>query len=97
MSEERYHQEHHHHDDDHHDHHHEHHHHDLPDPGNTDQLKALLTYMCEHNESHAHELEHLLPKLSEFHADDAAGLVRDAMEAYEKGNALLRKALDSVG
>ncbi|WP_034444775.1 hypothetical protein [Butyrivibrio sp. AE2032] len=71
-----------------------HHHHDEPIPESKDRMVALLDYNCQHNESHASELKRLAEKLKDQGYEAEAAKVSEACDAFEKGNAALREALD---
>ena len=77
-----------------HDHDHEHHHHDHPTPENEAQVKALLEYMCKHNESHEEELAKMADKLTDLGHESEAAKVREAKESFAKGNNALREAME---
>nr|MCR5671503.1 hypothetical protein [Butyrivibrio sp.] len=66
--------------------HHEHDHHHIDSP---EKLKALLSHMLEHNQSHTNELESIIKALKEQSNDEAAKNAEEAVKEYEKGNALL--------
>ncbi len=71
-----------------------HSHHDEPIPESKDRMVALLDYNCQHNESHASELKRLAEKLKDQGYEAEAAKVSEACDAFEKGNAALREALD---
>ena len=77
-----------------HDHHHHDHHHDHEVPETRDKMITLLDYNCRHNESHASELKRLADKLKDQGHDAEAAKVAEACEAFDKGNAALRQALE---
>jgi hypothetical protein len=66
---------------------HDHTHDDLTTP---EQKLALLSYMTEHNKSHADELHELAHSLD----GDAADLVHEAVSLFEQGNEKLSAALE---
>ena len=70
------------------------HHHPVPD--SPEKMEALLSHLCEHNESHTEELTDLISKLKEFGHDREAAALADAAEFYAKGNEKLREALTSL-
>ena len=65
----------------------------LPD---SDKTKALLTYMLQHNESHAAELDKMALRLADEGREEAAGQVRKAVDEFMKGNMYLKLALSSL-
>ncbi len=67
------------------------HHHPVPD--SEEKLVALLSHLCEHNESHTEELSHLADKLKEFGHEKEAAALQEAADLYTKGNEKLREAL----
>ena len=75
-----------------HAHDHDHHHHDHPAPENEAQVKALLEYMCKHNESHEEELAKMADKLADLGHESEAAKVMEAKESFAKGNKVLREA-----
>mgnify|MGYP007012514541 CR=1 FL=1 len=58
-----------------------------------EELKALSTYMANHNISHTEELKGLAEKLLEQGDKEAYDKFALAIAEYEKGNALLTEAL----
>jgi Tfp pilus assembly protein PilF len=99
-----HHHEHHH---DHHEHHHDHHHEHSHEHGhchencgsctsNCDPKKeaqALLTYMLQHNEHHALELDQMAANLMKLGLDDSAKQIHEAVSDFQKGNMRLSLAL----
>lgn len=87
-----------------HSHEHEHHHDhgscgcgcggDCAQPKNENE--ALLTYMLQHNEHHAVELDQMAAKLAESGMAEAAAHIRKAVEEFQKGNMYLSVALSVV-
>ena len=61
-----------------------------------DKTKALLTYMLQHNESHAAELDKMAAKLSEEGREAASAQVRKAVDEFMKGNMYLKLALSEL-
>lgn len=57
---------------------------------------ALLTYMLQHNEQHAAELDQMAAKLNEAGAEGAAEQIRKAVDEFQKGNMYLGVALAMV-
>ena len=102
--------EHEHHHDHHHEHDHEHHHdhhHEGEDCGHAcnacgseekckDENLALLTYMLQHNEHHAAELDEMADKLEKAGMADAAKQIREGVSDFQKGNMRLSLALTLV-
>lgn len=68
-----------------HEHNHSHHHHD-------EELLPLVKYMVNHNISHTKELNDLSCQLH----DDEKEILKEAIEAYEKGNKLLADLLNKL-
>lgn len=93
------HDEHHHHD---HDHHHEGEEcgHACNACGSEEKCKdenlALLTYMLQHNEHHAAELDEMADKLEKAGMADAAKQIREGVTDFQKGNMRLSLALTLV-
>ena len=98
-----------HHHDEHHGHHHHHHdhHHEGEDCGHAcnacgseekckDENLALLTYMLQHNEHHAAELDEMADKLEKAGMADAAKQIREGVSDFQKGNMRLSLALTLV-
>lgn len=95
----------HHHD---HDHSHEHgcgHHHDHShehcgscegEHGCKNETVALLTYMLQHNEHHAAELEQMAENLKKLGMDTAAKTIMEGVSDFQKGNMRLGLALTLV-
>lgn len=57
---------------------------------------ALLTYMLQHNEHHAAELDQMSEKLRMSGQEAAAEQIRKAVDEFQKGNLYLRVALTTV-
>ena len=57
---------------------------------------AVLTYMLEHNQSHAAELDRMAVKLTEEGNAAAAEQVRKAVDEFSKGNLYLSLAVSLV-
>ena len=71
-------------------HHHEHHGDSAPAPAtDEDRSIALLSYMVDHNRSHAEELEQLADGL----IPSVATMVRDAIFQFNEANDKLAQAL----
>ena len=83
-----------------HDHGHSHDHASCGCGGDCGQPKnenaALLTYMLQHNEHHAVELDQMAAKLAQSGMEEAAGHIRKAVEEFQKGNMYLSVALSVV-
>ena len=87
--------------------HDEHHHHEGEDCGHAcnacgseekckDENLALLTYMLQHNEHHAAELDEMADKLEKAGMADAAKQIREGGSDFQKGNMRLSLALTLV-
>ena len=57
---------------------------------------ALLTYMLQHNEQHAAELEQMAENLKKLGMDDAAKQISEGVSEVQKGNMRLSLALTLV-
>lgn len=100
------HEEHHHHHDHDHDHGHHHDHHDHchetgcgaceSEKACKDENLALLTYMLQHNQHHAAELDQMADKLAKSGMETAAKQIHEAVTDFEKGNMRLSVALALV-
>lgn len=77
-------------------HEHEHEHHNLTDADGRDELTVFLEFTLKHNISHTGELSSLAEKLKGTGNTAAAEKVLSALEEYNKGNVLLKEALDTV-
>ena len=88
-------------------HHHHDHHHEGEDCGHAcnacgseekckDENLALLTYMLQHNEHHAAELDEMADKLEKAGMADAAKQIREGVSDFQKGNMRLSLALTLV-
>ena len=88
-------------------HHHHDHHHEGEDCGHAcnacgseekckDENLALLTYMLQHNEHHAAELDEMADKLEKAGMADAAKQIREEVTDFQKGNMRLSLALTLV-
>ena len=95
------------HDEEHEHHHHHDHHHEGEDCGHAcnacgseekckDENLALLTYMLQHNEHHAAELDEMADKLEKAGMADAAKQIREGVSDFQKGNMRLSLALTLV-
>ena len=96
----------HHHDHDHHDHDHAHgHNHEgcehtdcsgCSEADPKQQLTALLTYMLQHNQSHAAELDQMAEKIRQAGMEQAAEQIKKGVDEFQKGNMYLSLALSMV-
>lgn len=88
-------------------HDHDHHHHHEECEGSCEggcsacsdpkaKMAALLSYMLDHNESHARELDDMASKLAEAKMADAAEQIRKGVAEFQKGNMYLSLALSMV-
>lgn len=57
---------------------------------------ALLTYMLQHNEHHAAELDQMADNLSKMGMDAAARTIKEGVSDFQKGNMRLSLALSLV-
>ncbi|MDO4275739.1 MAG: cobalt transporter [Eubacteriales bacterium] len=57
---------------------------------------ALLTYMLQHNEHHAQELDQMADNLSKMGMDAAAKTIKEGVADFQKGNMRLGLALTLV-
>lgn len=57
---------------------------------------ALLTYMLQHNEHHALELDQMAENLQKLGMDTAAKTIKEAVSDFQKGNMRLGLALTLV-
>ena len=57
---------------------------------------ALLTYMQQHNEQHAAELDQMADNLEKMGMSDAARQIKDGVADFQKGNMRLSLALTLV-
>lgn len=57
---------------------------------------ALLTYMLQHNEHHAKELDQMADNLEKLGMDAAAKTIKEAVSDFQKGNMRLGLALTLV-
>jgi hypothetical protein len=57
---------------------------------------ALLTYMQQHNEQHAAELDQMADNIEKLGMADAAKQIRDSVADFQKGNMRLGLALTLV-
>ena len=87
--------------------HDEHHHHEGEDCGHAcnacgseekckDENLALLTYMLQHNEHHAAELDQMADNLQKMGLDNSAKTIKEAVADFQKGNMRLGLALTLV-
>ena len=57
---------------------------------------ALLTYMLQHNEHHAAELDQMADNLSKLGMEAAARTIKEGVSDFQKGNMRLGLALSLV-
>ncbi len=57
---------------------------------------ALLTYMLQHNEHHAAELDQMAENLKKMGMEAAAGTIKEGVADFQKGNMRLGLALTLV-
>lgn len=57
---------------------------------------ALLTYMLQHNEHHAAELDQMAENLAKLGCNGASKTIKDAVADFQKGNMRLSLALTLV-
>ena len=57
---------------------------------------VLLTYMLQHNEHHAAELDQMADNLQKMGLDNSAKTIKDAVADFQKGNMRLGLALTLV-
>ena len=69
------------------------HHHGI-NAESAEELRALTEYMLSHNVSHAEELKDIASLMSQHGFDKANRKALEAIEEYNKGNALLQQALE---
>ncbi len=60
------------------------------------EAEALLTYMVQHNESHAAELDQMADTLINLGMEDAAKTIREGVEDFQKANLRFSLALTQV-
>lgn len=65
--------------------------------GEQEEVKALLGYMLSHNEHHAEELIGISDRLRDLDMETVAETMDQAISHYNKGNALVEKALLAMG
>lgn len=81
-----------------HEHNHDHHDHCGNCQGGDckNETLALLTYMRQHNEQHAAELDQMADNLLKLGMDAAAKTIKEAVADFQKGNMRLGLALTLV-
>ncbi|MBP0970353.1 MAG: hypothetical protein J5744_09435 [Oscillospiraceae bacterium] len=77
----------------HHHHDHDHEHGDIAAFESTEQAVRILTYMLDHNKSHAEELHEICHKLEATGEEEAAEYLDKAVDAFREGNSLMEQAL----
>lgn len=60
------------------------------------ETTALLTYMLQHNEHHAQELDQMADNLEKMGLSAAAKTIKEAVSDFQKGNMRLGLALTLV-
>jgi hypothetical protein len=71
--------------------------HEHPDGGGgvgKSKLKAILTYMKDHNREHAHELNALLGSVSELDADEVLDLIEAGARSIEAAAEQIEQAIE---
>lgn len=61
-----------------------------------DETVALLTYMVQHNEHHAAELDQMADNLSKLGMEDAAKTIKEGVADFQKANIRFSLALTQV-
>jgi len=61
-----------------------------------EQAVAIISYLLEHNISHAEELHEICHKLEASGQGEAAFLIDDAVGCFRDGNAMLELALNKL-
>ena len=64
--------------------------------GCTDETVALLTYMVQHNEHHAMELDQMADNLIKLGMEDAAKTIKEGVADFQKANMRFSLALTQV-
>lgn len=60
----------------------------------SNKTQALLSYMLEHNQHHAEELEEVAKSLEKDGFTEAAKEIQAGVKAFQEGNAHLKHALE---
>ncbi len=60
------------------------------------ESEALLTYMVQHNESHAAELDQMADNLIQLGMEDAAKTIKEGVADFQKANLRFSLALTQV-
>lgn len=60
------------------------------------EAQALLTYMLQHNQHHAEELDQMADNLVKLGLEDAAKQIKEGVSDFQKGNMRLSLALTLV-
>ena len=76
-----------------HEHVHGHTHENITAFDSKEQAVRILSYMLEHNRSHAEELHEICHKLEASGEEEAAEYLDKAVDAFREGNDLMDKAL----
>jgi hypothetical protein len=58
------------------------------------KLKAILTYMRDHNREHAHELKHLLVAIEDLDADEILDLIEAGARSIESAAEQIGQAVE---
>ncbi|MBQ9530908.1 MAG: hypothetical protein IJR70_02435 [Eubacterium sp.] len=74
---------------------HEHHHHTV-NAESEEELKVLVEYMVKHNISHTDELCQIAERLKKDGKNTSAEKTLEAINVYNKGNALLKEVLETL-
>ena len=61
-----------------------------------DETVALLTYMVQHNENHAMDLDQMADNLIKLGMDDAARTIKEGVADFQKANMRFSLALTQV-
>jgi hypothetical protein len=59
-----------------------------------DKLKAVLSYMRDHNKEHAQELRHLLGAIEDLGADEVTDLIENGVHSIESAAEQLGLAVE---
>ena len=75
---------------------HEHFHDNITAFESPEQAILLITYMLDHNKSHAEELHEICHKLEASGKAESATLIEEAVSCFRDGNSMLELALNSL-
>ena len=70
--------------------------HAVPKKNARTRILPFLTYMLQHNEHHAAELDQMADNLKKLNMDAAAKTIKEAVADFQKGNMRLGLALTLV-